>query len=64
MVRRATARGKFGREDKSAQMSVNQDPAQVLVASLTDAKQLRLAAGRVLTWHDAEPRCELSAKLG
>lgn len=38
--------------------AVNQDPAQARVTSLTDAKQLRLTTGRVLTGHDAEPRCK------
>jgi|SRR6187402_3113425 len=37
-----------------------QDPAKVDVAALTDAEQLRLTSGRILTWHDAEARCELS----
>ena len=40
--------------------AMNQDPAQVRVAPFTDAKQLRLTTGRVLTGHDAEPGCELS----
>jgi hypothetical protein len=46
--------------------AINQDPAQVRVTPFTDAKQLRLTTGRVLTGHDAEPGCELSplAELG
>jgi len=40
---------------------MNQDFAQVRVAPFTDAKQLRLTTGRVLTRHDAEPGCELSS---
>jgi hypothetical protein len=40
--------------------TMNQDLAEVHVAPLTDAEQLRLTAGGVLTWHDAEPCCELS----
>ena len=40
---------------------VDQDFAQVAVASLADTEQLRLATGRVLPWHDAEPGGELPA---
>src|ERR1700733_9527577 len=39
---------------------MDQDLAKVYVAALTDAEELGLAAGRVLTRHDAEPSCELS----
>src|SRR6202007_2614802 len=41
--------------------SMNENLAQVMVASLTDAGQLRLAAGRVLLRHQAHPRSELSS---
>src|ERR1019366_7923124 len=41
--------------------AMNQDLAQVYVAPFTDPKQLRLAASRVLAWHDPEPCRELSA---
>jgi hypothetical protein len=40
--------------------TMNQDLARVDVASLTDAEQLRLTAGRILARHDAEPCRELS----
>src|ERR1700684_4602637 len=39
---------------------MDQDLAEVYVSALTDAEELCLAAGRVLTRHDAEPSCELS----
>jgi hypothetical protein len=39
---------------------MDQDLTQIDVAALTDAKQLRLATGRVLPRHKAKPRCKVS----
>ena len=39
---------------------MDQDLTQLGVAALGDTKQLRLATGRVLPWHEPEPRCEVS----
>jgi hypothetical protein len=40
---------------------MDQNLAQIDVASLADAQQLGLAAGRVLAWYEAEPRCEVAS---
>ena len=40
---------------------MNQDLAQVAVAPLADAEQLRLASGGILPWHNAQPGGELPA---
>ena len=40
---------------------MNQDLPQVDVAAFTDAEQLRLTSGRVLAWHNAQPRGEVPA---
>jgi len=39
---------------------MDQDLTQIGVAALADPKQLRLATGRVLPWHEPEPRREVS----
>ena len=41
--------------------AMNQDLAQVDVATLADTQQVRLASCRVLPWHDPEPGRELPA---
>ena len=48
--------------DPQAQLLVrlDQDLAQIDVAALADAEQLRLASGGILSWHDSEPCCEVS----
>jgi len=38
---------------------MNQHLAQINVASLADAEELRLASCGVLSWHNAEPCCEV-----
>ena len=40
---------------------MDQDLAQIDVASLADAEQLRLASGGVLARYDTEPCCEVSS---
>ena len=40
---------------------MDQNLAEVHVAALADAEQLRLASGRVLAWDDAEPRSKVPA---
>ena len=40
---------------------VDEDLAEVDVAALADAEQLRLAAGRILSWHETEPSSKVTA---
>ena len=40
--------------------TMDQNLAQIDVAPLADAEQLRLASGGILPWHDAKPCCEVS----
>ena len=40
---------------------MNQNLSQVDVAALTNAEQLRFTSGRVLAWHDTQPRSEVPA---
>ena len=39
--------------------AVNQNLTQIYVAALADAEQFRFTSGRVLSWYDAQPRCEV-----
>ena len=45
----------------AARCPVDEDLAEVDVAALADAEQLRLAAGRILSWHDTEPSSKVTA---
>jgi len=40
---------------------MDEQPAQINVAAFADAEQLGLAAGRVLSWDQAEPGGELAS---
>jgi hypothetical protein len=45
----------------SCSRPVDQDLAQVDVAALADAEQLRFASSRILSWHESKPCCEFPA---
>ena len=49
--------------EKHHARAMDQQRAQVRIAALADTQKAAFASGRVLSRHNAEPRCQLAATL-
>ena len=56
--------GVFGAGSAFSSIELDEELAQVDVATLADAEQPRLTSRRILPWHDSQPRSRVAELSG